>query len=205
MTRSTIIAMILSASTLFAVGCAAPVGTEQESAEVQSEEALTSGDKAIVNEFKKAVVGLESGGGEGDPQPFEVITVSLRKGDTMNFQTLAVRVGKKIPNLTNPDRDSEEDGYGFQTGYPMSKYWENELTVQTDLEPEQMPAERARAAKMKSLKALCDAKLTNMVNLTLGRTYEGGDSIETGEVAHVLIGKLPSGKLLVIYGVDVWT
>jgi len=203
MKRAHFLASLLAISSLSLGGCAATVEPESSS-EVASEEALTSGDKAIVAEFKKAVQGIESGGGEGDPQQWEVITVSLRKGDTMKFEALTNRVAPKIPNLSDPSRDeSETPIYGFDLGYPMHEYWEKELAI--DPEAEDMPAERARATKMKALKALCESRLTNMVNLTMGRTYEGGDSIETGEVAHTLIGKLPSGKLLVIYGIDVWT
>ena len=83
----------------------------------------------------------------------------------------------------------------------MHEYWARETTL--DLENGGDPVEeQLRVDKMKALKVLCDAKFTKMVNLTLG---VGNGTIETGEVAHVLIGKLPSGKLLVIYGIDVWT
>lgn len=205
MKTAQILALVLAASSLSLGGCAAPTEPESSS-EVESEEALTSGDKAIVDDFKKAVQGLESGGGEGDPQQLQVITVKPRSGEGMDFATLTKRIAPKIPNLADVMADEEEGkgaSYGFITGRPMKEYWQGKLEVDPDADDAR--AESERVEKWRKVNALSDKHFTKVVNFTMGVTYGDVGQIETGEVAHVLIGKLPSGRLVVIYGIDVWT
>lgn len=68
---------------------------------------------------------------------------------------------------------------------------------------EDRKAETLRVAQFKKLKALSEKRFKAVTNFTFGSDRFG--SIENGLVAHVLVGRLPSGNLIVIYGYDVWT
>lgn len=194
-----VFAFIMLASSV-TVGCAADATSDVGEQEAD----LTSGDRVVVESLKDAVDGLLSNGSEGDPQPFQVITVSLKAGDTMSFETLARRIGPRIPEVKGHDSSVR---YGFQNGQPQGEYW-TEATAEpnpADYEgdDEGLAQAQKQAAGMREVQKIFAKEVVQTVNITIGQSYS--NSIEHGAVAQCLIGKLRSGKLVVIYGIDIWT
>lgn len=208
------LAAVLGLLAVTTSGCASDASAQeplQTTESAVSEDALRS-EARIVADFKRAVVGLESNGGEGDPDPFKVILVQPQQGDTMSFPSLAKRIGPAIPELPNDYCEDEAPvpcvpNYGFQSGTTMSQYWAEKTAAPNPADyvgdAAGLRAERAKVQKYLKLKTLVAQNLRTPINLTIGVQAYG--SIENGAVAQVLVGKLPSGKLLVIYGIDIWT
>jgi hypothetical protein len=181
-------------------GCASVSPSEQAGDALEStEEDLSTA--AELKPFRDALVGISSGGSEGDPVAYKAILVTLQPGDTWNADTLAARIGPKL-------REVRQAGatYGYQsftTGRAMTKFWKEETTAGADADAE----DKARALRMKGLKALCAQKLTQVTFMVVGvRSISTEPStIENGAVAPLIVGKLANGKLVVMYGIDIWT
>lgn len=191
---------------ILATGCATEAEAQVSDVELEGGGDALGSEAQVVAAFKKAVRGLKSNGGEGDPMQLKVMLLPGAPNDSMSFPKVATRVGAAIPELRE-GTDGAPQVYGFQCGVTMAAYWaENTAEPKpSDYKGDAAGLRKARsdAAKFRALKLLSDANLKSVVNLTVGVDMDG--SIENGAVAQVLAGKLPSGKLLVIYGIDIWT
>ena len=80
-----------------------------------------------------------------------------------------------------------------------------EPTDTDGLDADTIAQEKAQAAQWRKVQALLTEALTDLSYADIGyRAYERG-SLETGAVAHVFYGRLPSGALVAIWGIDIWT
>jgi hypothetical protein len=189
--------LVLAAQT----GCAPAVDVADEEV-TQSAEAELS-NAADLKLFRDALVGIDSSGSEGDPVAYRALAITLKTGDAWNADTLATRIGARIPQIRQA---GARYGYqGFVTGAAMEAYWASETTA--DPGAEDPVAAKARAGRMKALKTLCKQKLTNVTHMVVGVrsiATEAG-SIENGAVAPLIVGRLANGRLIVLYGIDIWT
>jgi hypothetical protein len=180
--------------------CASAEASKDDVVDVEAADLTSAADLKL---FQAALVGISSSGSEGDPVPYRAIVVSLKAGDTWNAETLAARIGAKLPEVRSAGATY---GYqGFTTGRAMTKFWKDETTVPADASD---PVEaKARAERMKGLKVLCAQKLTNVTSMVVGVRSDANvpSSIENGAVAPLIVGKLANGKLIVLYGIDIWT
>jgi hypothetical protein len=179
------------------VGCADP-----NDPSVAAEDDL-SREKSDLKIFRDALQGIESNGGEGDPVPYQAILVTSKVGDLLDADTLATRIGAKIPGIRT--RNAVYGFQSYQSGGDMAVFWAAETAINSDAEDEE--EEKIRVRKMKKLRALCESKLKNLSTLVVGVRSTPADpaSIENGAVADVIVGQLPSGKLVVLYGINIWT
>jgi hypothetical protein len=195
----------MKAFAVFAVGfalSACTVGSSDPpdpSAE-QTEEDLTTQQE--LKPFRDALQGISSRGSEGDPVAYRAIMITLQPGDVWNAETLAARIGPRISRIR---QSGAVYGYqGYATGSrAMSAYWAQQTKPQDPADP----IEVRRAAQMKALQKLCGEKLTRVTSMVVGvrSTPADASSIENGAVAPLIVGKLASGKLVVMYGIDIWT
>jgi hypothetical protein len=187
-----------------ATGCAASVESAVDvDADAAEAELSNAPDLKL---FRDALAGISSSGSEGDPVAYRAVIVRLQAGDTWNADTLANRIGAKIPQLRTRRQPGASYGYqGFVTGTAMNAYWSKETTA--DPNAEDPVSAKVRAVRMKALKALCAQKLTNVTHMVVGVLGVATDpaSIETGAVAPLIVGKLANGRLIVLYGIDIWT
>src|SRR5262245_53466718 len=97
MLKTLLASVVLSLAAPLVVGCAAP----PEAVDGASEQALSvPGDVALRRELERAVRGLTTGGGEGDPDPFKVALVELAPSEAM---TDAVLLEKLLPKMIPAD------------------------------------------------------------------------------------------------------
>ncbi len=192
----------LAASPLFVTGCAAD--TDAPAAAGDEEDVVAASDKQIEKEIAAAVNGLKTGGSEGDPDPYKVVSVKLAKGETT---TDAILLSKILPKLKGLGR--EDDTFpGMQDGDAIAKYWADVTAApkRADFDTDEDFAQGKKdAAQWKQVQTVVSARLHDVRSVTLGYANEEGGSIETGLVAQVIVGITPSGRAVVIYGFDVWT
>lgn len=189
---------LLVSAVLF-TGCASSASREGEVDVESASEDLTTQEQ--LQPFRDALRGISSRGSEGDPVPYRAIMVTLKEGDTWDADTLAARIGPRISRIR--ERDAIYGHQQFATGYAMRAFWEQETTPRDPADPNEV----ARASRMAALRTLCASKLTRVTHLVVGRRSNPAEpsSIETGAVAPLIVGKLRNGKLVVMYGIDIWT
>jgi hypothetical protein len=71
--------------------------------------------------------------------------------------------------------------------------------------PQELAAARQEALKWRGVKQLFDAKLTGVKYFDMGYRADPDGTLETGAVAHVFVGRSPSGTIFAIWGIDIWT
>lgn len=183
-----------------AVGCA-----DDSAAPAESDEAdvVTASDTALKKEIGDAIAGLETGGGEGDPDPYKVADVKLRRGETMTDDVLLKRL---LPKLTGVARN--DDPIPGLDPTPIAKAWADYTAAPRpeDYETaEELNAAKAAVEKWKNVKKIFDTKLTNVKYFDMGYRSSPQGSLETGAVAHVFVGQSPTGRIIAIWGIDIWT
>ena len=202
-----IIACLAGATALGMTACSAPSDSFEQAP--AAEEELSS--RATLKAFRDALIGIESGGGEGDPVPYRALLVDWKAGDPWNADTLSKRIGPHIRELG--ELREGDPKYGYQGGGRIAEFWHDRTTVDEadlraqDKSPEDIKKAKQVAAKWAKLKVLCDAKLTDVREIVIGVRSMANtpSSIENGAVAPTLVGKLPNGKVVVMYGIDIWT
>lgn len=184
------------------VGCATEVASSEEAID-ENEADLNSRERSVLSRLGHAVRGVFWDGSEGDPQQVRVMTVSLpRSASFSNNDALARAIGARVPELKGRNVT-----YGFQAGPSMAEFWQRELAQpdpnEFEGDADGLAREQRRATQMRAVKAIFDQETVASTNLVVGRLENG--SIENGAVAACLVGRLPSGKLIVIYGIKIWT
>ena len=162
------------------------------------------GDAAVVSDLAKSLDGLATGGGEGDPDPYKVITVDLAAGERLEGKTLLTRLLPKLEGFEGMDDDLIP---GFDAD-DIQEFWKDTTSApkRADFDTdEDFDAAKIDAAKWTKVKAIVDAKLTNVQAFHMGFRHSPDSSLETGPVAVTLVGQLPSGKVVAIYGIVIWT
>src|SRR4051812_39428381 len=101
-TRTALLLLSLVLAAPFATGCAADSSAPVESAD---DDLVKSGDAAIIRAISDAISGLETGGGEGDADPYRVIDVKLAKSDAMTDKLLLDKLLPKLPGFEGVDGD----------------------------------------------------------------------------------------------------
>ncbi|MFO0678774.1 MAG: hypothetical protein U0169_19735 [Polyangiaceae bacterium] len=163
-----------------------------------------TGDAAVIAELAKSLDGLATGGGEGDPDPYKVLAVDLAAGEKLEGKTLLTRL---LPKLEGFDGMADDLVPGFDTD-DIAEFWSDATATpaRADFDTdEDFDAAKLDAKKWKNVKAVVDAKLTNVQAFHLGYRSSPTSSLETGPVAVTLVGQLPSGKVVAIYGIVIWT
>jgi hypothetical protein len=191
----------LSLSPLAVVGCADD--SSEPAPESDEADVVTATDTALKKEIGDAIAGLETGGGEGDADPFKVADVKLRRGETMTDDVLLKRL---LPKLMGVSRD--DDPIPGLDATPIAKAWADYTATPKaeDYETaEELAAAKAAAEKWKNVKKIFDTKLTNVKYFDMGYRSSPQGSLETGAVAHVFVGQTPTGRIIAIWGIDIWT
>jgi hypothetical protein len=193
-------ALLLGASACASTADDGAAASELETSEADLTAVQRSEDKAALKLFQDALIGISSSGSEGDPVAYKAFTMAWKSTDAWDADTLAKRIGGRLPEIKSAG--AVYGHQGFQTGRSMTSFWKGETTA----DPSDADA-AARASRMKTLKALCAKNLTNVTHMVVGVRSVATDasSIENGAVAPMIIGKLPSGRLVVMYGIDIWT
>lgn len=185
-------ALLLSLSLAFGStllgGCAVDATGDNPAADTAEDESnLTSAQSKVIKDLKAAVVGLTTGGSEGDPDPFKVTTVTLKAGEKLDAKFLTTRVLPKLKDVYQTDVDAD-----YTPAYKKG----------TDAEIFDVFSEDASATKIKNLEKLVRKNLKNVQGGEIGYSFMG--SMDTGAVARCIIGQI-GNTVVVIWGIDVWT
>jgi len=160
-------------------------------------------DAAITSALRAAIGGLETGGGEGDPDPYKLATAELAPGEKLTGDAL---LQKLLPSLEGfegtddvipgHDRSNLRDFWRGATRTPVREDFEDDASFE---------AGKVAAGKWRKVKAIVESTLVNVQYYHLGyRSYPEG-SLETGPVALTLVGRTPRGTLVALYGIVIWT
>ena len=57
----------------------------------------------------------------------------------------------------------------------------------------------------RSVQQLVQAKLTNVKSFDMGYRSSPEGLLEMGAVAHVIVGQTSTGRVIAIWGIDIWT
>ena len=189
--RSTLLAALLfSLAAPLATGCAADAQSQE--AESDESDVVSVSDAQIKRELSAAIAGLETGGGDGDPDPYKLVDFKARKSATILDDTLVLK--RILPKMKDVYR-SDDPIPGLESGGTMTELWADLTAAPNasdyDGDPEGLAAAKAQAAKWASAKSVIEGRLTNLRYLHVGyRGYEGG-SLETGAVALTIVGQTP--------------
>jgi hypothetical protein len=103
---------------------------------------------------------------------------------------------------------AEDGGSDYTRSYDESDasgWYQDEAPVRADFETDaEFAAAQATVEKWKALRALVDANLTGVKGYHFGSRSPGG-SLETGAVALTIVGQTPSGRVVILYGITIWT
>jgi len=189
--KSLLVASLLMISVPFGVGCAAPTESSEAPADSDESEVKASNDAKLEKELGALIDGLETGGGEGDADPYKVLGYRPKSGEKFDDALLLKRL---LPEMIPASLDEEECFANFQER-PAADEW-------ADLTSDEDPA---LAAKWKAVKKFFDKNMKNVRTVTLGWAMQPDGSIETGAVAQVIVGQTASGRVIAIWGIDIWT
>lgn len=188
---------IVLSSLLFSSACAA-IGQDEPAASgmevATGEEGLSSADRVALRALRTALVGHTSEGSEGDPTPYKAVLLPATLTGALSKNKVAAAAGPLIPEL----RDVRKAGggtYAAETGKSMDAYWRNELARAEGSSVEQN--------RVVNLMNTVNANMRDVRNLVVGVRRQ--DSIDNGAVAPMVVGKLPSGRAVALYGIDIWT
>jgi hypothetical protein len=197
---SVVLSLLLLSILPVAAGC---VDEPDRSPDVEEADVLSSSDAAIEKEIGGAIVGLETSGGEGEPDPYKVTHLRLRTTEKMTDEVLLRRL---LPKLRGVARDDDPIAGLDET--PITSAWA-ELTAEPNASYVQdasvLAKARATAKKWREVKDVVDRTLTNVRYVDMGYRGSPGGSLETGAVAHVIVGQTTSGRVIAIWGIDIWT
>lgn len=70
---------------------------------------------------------------------------------------------------------------------------------------EELAAAKAEAKQWAEVEALFEGNLQDLRSFVMGYRAYPNSSLETGAVAHVILGRSASGRVIAIYGIDIWT
>jgi hypothetical protein len=223
---SALIGSLLMAAALVAVGCADEVGQSESNVtdctgawqddggycrlpngRFAADECCATGalsDEAIYEELSSAVVGLETNGSEGDPDPYQVYVFDLAPDQSLTCEHLTAQL---LPQIAEFDPDDPTDEYipGCDVGDLAEFFAANTAPNPDDYDPEDFPAAQAAAVKWAAVKALMDENLGEQGYYDVGFRYGQDGSLETGPVAFTVIGRSATGRVFAIAGVVIWT
>jgi hypothetical protein len=200
MTTKTLVALlVLALAVPAATGCAADASPAEAS---EAQEVVAGTDAALKREIAAAIVGLETGGGEGDPDPYKLVDLKLSRGESMTDDVLLARL---LPKMMPTDDAEAIPGLDPE---PVASAWVGVTAEPTpdDFEDvKELEAAKQTALKWRKVKQIFDAKLTNVKYFDMGyRAFPNG-SLETGAVAHVFVGQSSTGRVIAIWGIDIST
>lgn len=202
MTRSTL-ALLATLALLLPTACAADDGGTPATPEAADEQDIVSSpDALLLADLRSASKGLFIPGSEGDDDPVKVYSLRLRAGESPTPEILVERAHKKLQGL------AEDGGSDYTRSYDESDasgWYQDEAPVRADFETDaEFAAAQATVEKWKALRALVDANLTGVKGYHFGWRSPGG-SLETGAVALTIVGQTPSGRVVILYGITIWT
>lgn len=166
-------------------------------------EVVSQTDAALKSDIASAIAGLETSGSEGDPDPYKVIDLELAGGEQMTNDVL---LSKLLPKLTGVARNDDPIPGLDET--PIAKAWESYTADPNPAEyndPAELAKAKDEAAKWKKVKELFDGKLHNVKYFDMGYRSSAHGTLETGAVAHVIVGQSASGRVFAVWGIDIWT
>ncbi len=158
-----------------------------------SDEALTSADRTALRQLRTALVGHTSSGSEGDPTQYKAVLLPASLSGSLTNAKVAAAAGPLIPELREVRR-RVGGPFAAQSGVAMDDYWRNELSRAGSV-PEQ--------ARVVNLMDTVNANMSQISNVVVGVRRSG--TLENGAVAPMVVGKLPSGRAVALYGIDIWT
>ncbi len=186
-----------------AVGCSGATSSDANAAAGDEADVVTQTDAALKKELADAIVGLETGGGEGDADPYKLTDLKLAKNEEMTNDVL---LKKLLPKLTGVARTDDPIPGLDET--PIAKAWEDYLAEPKPADfddPADLAKAKEGAAKWRKVKQIVDAKLHNVKYFDMGYRGSANGSLETGAVAHVIVGQSATGRVFAIWGIDIWT
>lgn len=208
MTKLKTFAAFLALCAPLTAGCA--VDTEAPVAESDEAAVVTATDAQMKKEIQDAIAGLETelGGGEADPEPYQLVDAKPRRGEKFDDAFVLKRLMPKMQGLDHDRKDSNMVP-GLDAGDDMNAEWDR-LTAEPDADDYQGDAEglaaaKAGAAKWRAVKAVMTKHLTNIRSMNVGYRLRPGGSLETGAVALMIAGQTASGYVIAIYGIVIWT
>lgn len=202
--KLSLILVALAASPLLVAGCAADASSSDPAAAGDEDDVVSASDKQLEQQIRDAVTGLSTSGSEGDPDPYKVVSIKLAKGATTTDDVLLSKILPKLKGLSR----SDDTFPGMQDGSKIADYWKEATAApkRADFDTDADFAQAQKdAAQWKKVQDVVTANLHDVRSVTLGYADSRGGSIETGLVAQVIVGILPSGRAIAIYGFDVWT
>ncbi len=188
----------VSAPTL--AGCA---NNDAPAVEGATDPLTTASDDDLKRELRDAIEGLETDGGEGEPDAYELTDVELARSEALTDDVLLQRL---LPKLFG---SGQADGVPGLDPRPISDAWARYTAEpsRADYEgaPDELEAAKQAAAKWRAVQELFDANLTEVRYVDLGYRASPTGSLETGPVAHVFVGRSSTGRVFAIWGIDIWT
>ena len=200
-----LLTLALAASlALFATtGCAASDSTEEDGAAEQ--DVVSTPDAQVLAELRAASQGLFISGSEGDDDPVKVYSLRLRKGESVTPEILVERAHKRLRGLASEEDNGGEYVRGFDES-TVEGWFQDDAPVREDYETDaEFAVAQANVAKWAKLKTLVESKLTNLKGYHFGWRYGKDGSLETGAVALTIVGQTASGRVVILYGITIWT
>lgn len=201
MNRSAFAFFVLVGITPCFVGCANDDASSPDVA-AGEQQFSTSADQSLREKIAAAIVNLETGGGEGDPDPYKLAEIELAPGEEMTNELLLVRL---LPKMIEPFDDYVP---GLEE-YPVEQMWASYTAEPNPADyddPEELDTDRQKAASWREVQRLFESELMNVKYFDMGYSSSPGWSLETGEVAHVFVGQsVRTGRIFAVWGIDVWT
>ena len=189
---------------LFATtGCATSDGAAEDG--VAEQDIVSTPDAQVLAELRTASKGLFVSGSEGEDDPVKVYSLRLRKGETPTPEILVERAHRRLRGLA-----SEEDGNGeYVRGFEKSDvdgWFEQDPPVRENYATDaEFANAQATVAKWAEFKSVVESKLTNLKGYHFGWRYGADGSLETGAVALTVVGQTASGRVVILYGITIWT
>lgn len=165
---------------------------------------VSASDAAIVKELEAALGGLETGGGEGDPDPYRVYTLKLPAGKALTPEMLVEKLIPKIPGLAGDHADYTA---GYETSTVDGFFEGAEEPNPADYRGDASGLAQAKADQKKwsAVRDVVNKRLKNVIALQLGYRGSPQGSLETGAVSITLAGLTASGRVVAISGIVIWT
>jgi hypothetical protein len=206
MMKRTLFPLVLGATlaaTVLLPGCAGEAEAPPPAVGDESE-VVSASDAAVVKELEAALGGLETGGGEGDPDPYRVYTLKLPAGKALTPDILVQKLIPKIPGLAG-DHAGSTAGYESSTVDVFFEGAEEPNPSEYRGYPSDFAQAKADQKKWNAVRDVVDKRLKNVLALQLGYRGSPQGSIETGAVSLTLAGQTASGLVVAISGIVIWT
>lgn len=197
------LALAASLALFTTTGCAPRDTTEADGAAEQ--DVVSTPDAQVLAELRAASKGLFIPGSEGDDDPVKVYSLRLRKGESVTPEILLERAHQHLRGLGGDDDNGGDYVRGWDEG-DVEGWFQQDPPVREDYETDAEFAEAQEAVtQWADFKALVESKLTNLKGYHFGWRYGADGSLETGPVALTVVGQTASGRVVILYGITIWT